>query len=530
MSRDDGPQDTQQSHGQDDAARKLQKLWRGRNDAKDQFLTSQARWDEVVGDTALKAAGDGAGRGDNSQRARWGRAGKYVMRLQDPDAMMAGAGTDVPDAARKNLETQHWLELIDGKHRYGSNLKYYFAKWKEADTEDNFFNWLDNGGGKDLDLKECSREQLEKERIYYLTNEQRLNYLVQIDDQGRLRWAKNNEPVDTSPGRWKDAGDGKGIVPLDSEDHPELEEDDQSGGLDSPGSLAVNHYVEPPQGNSKLTTSVKRNLTLKGLVNKLLRKTLQKNTWIYVSDKNYNIFVGIKKPGTFQHSSFLAGGKVTSAGLISVKDGVIHTLSPLSGHYRTSIDHFHQFLDVLDKKGVDISHVKKTKAEVALWTLEHVAKAKKKKGALVTSTKEKARDLVRRNSGGTDEEDKSDEDTGWKREILYGRKKEEEDEGSAEHTPEGQEAQRAVSDTATTKQHTNDERPASAPARHKDTSHPRADFTVEKASPTEETPPAVSDTTSPDNGPSSDNTGEESSSSPRVDGNVPSSQTDPHHH
>lgn len=37
------------------------------------------------------------------------------MRLQDPDAMMAGKGTtDVPHAARKNLETQHWLELIDG--------------------------------------------------------------------------------------------------------------------------------------------------------------------------------------------------------------------------------------------------------------------------------------------------------------------------------------------------------------------------------------------------------------------------------
>ena len=38
--------------------------------------------------------------------------------------------------------------------------------------------------------------------------------------------------------------------------------------------------------------------------------------------------------GTFQHSSFLGGGLVSSAGLISVKQGVIHTLSPLSGHYR----------------------------------------------------------------------------------------------------------------------------------------------------------------------------------------------------
>lgn len=68
-------------------------------------------------------------------------------------------------------------------------------------------------------------------------------------------------------------------------------------------------------------------------------------------DDLVDIFVGIKgrqkdvvqvchlisfspAPGTFQHSSFLAGGLVTSAGLISVKDGLIHTLSPLSGHYR----------------------------------------------------------------------------------------------------------------------------------------------------------------------------------------------------
>lgn len=47
-----------------------------------------------------------------------------------------------------------------------------------------------------------------------------------------------------------------------------------------------------------------------------------------------NLFVGIKNTGVFQHSSFLAGGVATSAGLISVKAGVIYTLSPLSGHYR----------------------------------------------------------------------------------------------------------------------------------------------------------------------------------------------------
>ena len=48
--------------------------------------------------------------------------------------------------------------MIDGKHRYGmglpiespvgpssrlpgSNMKYYFRRWKESDTDDNFFRW-----------------------------------------------------------------------------------------------------------------------------------------------------------------------------------------------------------------------------------------------------------------------------------------------------------------------------------------------------------------------------------------------------
>jgi hypothetical protein len=76
------------------------------------------------------------------------------------------------------------------------------------------------------------------------------------------------------------------------------------------------------------------------------------NTWIYVSDMKMNIFIGIKTSGNFQHSScklsliqrkrrltiVLAGGKVTSAGIIVVKNGIVKSLSPLSGHYRSSID------------------------------------------------------------------------------------------------------------------------------------------------------------------------------------------------
>lgn len=38
------------------------------------------------------------------------------------------------------MEAQYYLELVDRKHRYASNLKHYHAKWNETDTSDNFFH------------------------------------------------------------------------------------------------------------------------------------------------------------------------------------------------------------------------------------------------------------------------------------------------------------------------------------------------------------------------------------------------------
>lgn len=47
------------------------------------------------------------------------------------------------------------------------------------------------------------------------------------------------------------------------------------------------------------------------------------------------LYVGIKNTGLFQHSSFLSGGLVISAGLLTVRNGLLTKLSPLSGHYRS---------------------------------------------------------------------------------------------------------------------------------------------------------------------------------------------------
>ncbi|THV07694.1 hypothetical protein K435DRAFT_265613 [Dendrothele bispora CBS 962.96] len=98
------------------------------------------------------------------------------------------------------------------------------------------------------------------------------------------------------------------------------------------------HYADPPKGKNRWSRTYHKYFTPKGILNRMLRKTVRRNTWIYVTDKNYNLFIGIKDTGAFQHSSFLGGGLATAAGLISVRNGLVHTLSPLSGHYRTTIE------------------------------------------------------------------------------------------------------------------------------------------------------------------------------------------------
>lgn len=93
------------------------------------------------------------------------------------------------------MELQYWLEFVDAKHRHGSNLRKYHQHWQTQDTTENFFSWLDQGGGKHLDLPECSRERLDSQQVRYLSREERQNYLVEVDAEGLLIWAKNGQRV-----------------------------------------------------------------------------------------------------------------------------------------------------------------------------------------------------------------------------------------------------------------------------------------------------------------------------------------------
>jgi len=112
----------------------------------------------------------------------------------------------------KMMDLQYFLEMVDQKHRYGSNLRKYHNYWKAQDTTQNFFYWLDQGDGANVSLPECSRERLDKEQVRYLSREERLNYLVRVNSEGLLVWAKNGELVWTKDELYKDSING--IVPV----------------------------------------------------------------------------------------------------------------------------------------------------------------------------------------------------------------------------------------------------------------------------------------------------------------------------
>ena len=59
---------------------------------------------------------DAAAHGRNSTHERWKRAGFLASRLRDGNKALSQDQTEDKhvDAAKKHLETQHWLELTDG--------------------------------------------------------------------------------------------------------------------------------------------------------------------------------------------------------------------------------------------------------------------------------------------------------------------------------------------------------------------------------------------------------------------------------
>ncbi|KAM3086100.1 hypothetical protein ACMFMG_000239 [Clarireedia jacksonii] len=348
--------------------------------------------------------------------------------------------------AAKIMDLQYFLEVVDLKHRYGSNLRTYHEEWKKRDTHENFFYWLDYGEGRFVDCQGCPRERLDRERVRYLSKEERLDYLVKIDSEGRLCWAKNGARIDTTS-EYRDSIHG--IVPVNDPTPPYAPLDNEaaksstslssssSSSSSEPASTSTSPHphhhahkhptkeeeeasraskyatpeVDAHHGYQKVT-----HISASTIFNKLLRGSVKKNTWIFVADTSFRLYVGIKQSGAFQHSSFLHGSRISAAGLIKIKDGRLTKLSPLSGHYRPPVSNFRAFVHSLKNEGVDMSRVSISRSYAVLVGLEAYVKGRRRGKKILGKLGRRKEKLVRGKSALREEEERLDQSESAKRE------------------------------------------------------------------------------------------------------------------
>ncbi|CAJ1950922.1 unnamed protein product [Sphenostylis stenocarpa] len=87
--------------------------------------------------------------------------------------------------------------------------------------------------------------------------------------------------------------------------------------------------------------------------------TVEGSKWIFVLSSSRVLYVGEKKKGQFQHSSFLAGGATVASGRLVAQDGVLDAIWPYSGHYCPTMKNFMEFIGFLMEHNVDLTNVKK---------------------------------------------------------------------------------------------------------------------------------------------------------------------------
>lgn len=418
-----------------DAARVIQKTFRGyraRREMQGFSLDATTRWVTAIREAQFRqstkprvrvgadeaAAGvlaldDPVDRRPSSARMNWKKASLVARRAGHDDASSdSSSGSDLEDlspearaeARRKRdkanterrqaarmMGLQYFLEMVDSKHRYGSNLRMYHEEWKKSDTTENFFYWLDYGQGRNMELDTCPRDRLEREQVRYLSREERQYYLARVDAEGRLCWARTGARIDTTE-QYKDSIHG--IVPVDDPTPafnpalhpPPADHDDGASDTSSESSAesrreadrAAKYKDADPDFDEAHGLKRVTHISASTIFNKLLRKSVRKNTWIFVADTSFRLYVGIKDSGAFQHSSFLQGSRISAAGLIKIKNGRLSSLSPLSGHYRPPASNFRAFVRSLKDTGVDMSRVSISKSYTVLVGLETYVKTRRK--------------------------------------------------------------------------------------------------------------------------------------------------------
>ncbi|KAK0661101.1 IQ domain-containing protein IQM5 [Lasiodiplodia hormozganensis] len=295
-----------------------------------------------IGEVARRAGGDDSDHGDSdTDEEQLSPEERERRRARKAEAKRERERT------AKVMDLQYWLEMVDQKHRYGSNLRAYHTEWKRSGTHENFFYWLDYGQGKHFEVPTCSRERLEREQF-----KDSVNGIVPNDD-GTPAYNRSSASSNSS------SSSASSVL--------------SSGSVDPEAEHYVNHDLEQAKGMKKI-----KHVSAAAVLNHLLRRSVKPNSWIFVADTSFRLYVGIKQSGAFQHSSFLHGARISAAGLIKIKDGQLRRLSPLSGHYRPPTSNFRAFVHSLRDAGVDMSRVSISRSYAILVGLEAYVKTRRK--------------------------------------------------------------------------------------------------------------------------------------------------------
>ncbi|KAJ6699019.1 IQ DOMAIN-CONTAINING PROTEIN IQM5 [Salix purpurea] len=103
----------------------------------------------------------------------------------------------------------------------------------------------------------------------------------------------------------------------------------------------------------------------------MLVDTVEGSKWIFVLSTARALYVGQKKKGRFQHSSFLSGGVTTAAGRLVAHDGILEAVWPYSGHYHPTEENFREFISFLQENHVDLTNVKLMSEIVSSYESAH---------------------------------------------------------------------------------------------------------------------------------------------------------------
>ncbi|KAK4409240.1 IQ domain-containing protein IQM2 [Sesamum angolense] len=121
--------------------------------------------------------------------------------------------------------------------------------------------------------------------------------------------------------------------------------------------------------------------------------------WIFVLSTSKTLYVGKKKKGSFQHSSFLAGGATLAAGRIVAEKGVLKAVWPHSGHYRPTPENFQDFISFIRENNVDLTDVKLESTD------DEEEESTGKKGGAYLRSNSSEEDLAEKDRSETEEND-----------------------------------------------------------------------------------------------------------------------------